>query len=445
MSAPHGTARARNDLSAWKRAGTAIGILTALVTVLLLAFALPQLHAGPHGIPLAVTGPSQEVGSLESRLSARQPGAFAFEQVPTAEDARRKVLDREAYGAVVIGPSGPSVMVASAGSPAVADLLKELAVTLEHPDYRPAKVLDLVPTTADDPKGAGLGAGALPLVLGGWVGAVVILLMVRGTGPRLFAGLGFAVVAGLVLIALEQYVFHSLGGSYLLTSACAALGIAATVWMLVGLRVGFGNPGLGVGAVLIVLLGNPLSGFTSAPELLPEGWGALGQFLPPGAMNSLLRSVAFFGGANSGRSVLVLLFWLVVGIGLYLYGDARIRRATQREAAQAAQVDGREGATVQAPGSAGIAVQAPDAGLAGPVGPVGPAGSAGTTGMQPPVGALAAVPSPLYAGGRVAEGGPAPVGGYVSAPDGHPRYTHEAPQWGVAQCDTPTLQFRTDG
>jgi hypothetical protein len=54
----------------------------------------------------------------------------------------------------------------------------------------------------------------------------------------------------------------------------------------------------------MVLVGNPLSGISSAPERLPEPAGALGPLLPPGAGGSLLRSTAFFDGAGVGLAAL---------------------------------------------------------------------------------------------------------------------------------------------
>lgn len=57
------------------------------------------------------------------------------------------------------------------------------------------------------------------------------------------------------------------------------------------------------GALLMVMLGNPFSGVTSAPELLPEPFGMIGQRLPPGAGGSLPRSVAFFDGSAAGGAL----------------------------------------------------------------------------------------------------------------------------------------------
>jgi hypothetical protein len=75
----------------------------------------------------------------------------------------------------------------------------------------------------------------------------------------------------------------------------------------------------------MMLLGNPLSGMTSAPEMLPNGWSTLGQLLPPGAAGTALRSVSFFDGAGAARPLVVLACWLVGGLALCALGSLRTR------------------------------------------------------------------------------------------------------------------------
>jgi hypothetical protein len=75
----------------------------------------------------------------------------------------------------------------------------------------------------------------------------------------------------------------------------------------------------------------PAFGLASAPEMLPSGWGAPGQLLPPGAAGTALRSVAFFDGAGAGRPLLVLSCWFVGGLLLCRLGalHGRSRRGVQ--------------------------------------------------------------------------------------------------------------------
>jgi hypothetical protein len=108
----------------------------------------------------------------------------------------------------------------------------------------------------------------------------------------------------------------ALSGSYWANSGAIALTATAIALTLVGLHALLGPPGIGLGAVVLFLLGNPLSGVASAPEMLPSGWGTLGQLLPPGAGAGLLRSTAFFDGAASGGPLLVLGCWAAGGAAL---------------------------------------------------------------------------------------------------------------------------------
>jgi hypothetical protein len=75
-----------------------------------------------------------------------------------------------------------------------------------------------------------------------------------------------------------------------------------------------------------VFVGNPWSGMTSAPELLPEPAATVGQLLPPGAGGNLLRSTAFFGGAGWAGHAAVLVAWTAAGRGLTAAAALRHRR-----------------------------------------------------------------------------------------------------------------------
>ena len=109
-------------------------------------------------------------------------------------------------------------------------------------------------------------------ILGAVVGLTVLLgiLLLAFALPavsahRLIAVGLFAVVGGFTLTAILEYVIGTLDGNYLLTSLGAMLGIAATAMAVIGLKELLGNPGLAVAGVLLILLGNPLSGLASAP------------------------------------------------------------------------------------------------------------------------------------------------------------------------------------
>lgn len=92
-----------------------------------------------------------------------------------------------------------------------------------------------------------------------------------------------------------------------------------------------------IAALVMVLLGNPLSGVTSAPELLPSGWSTLGQLLPPGATGSALRSTSFFDGAAAQAPLLVLACWTLAGLALTLLPRRTSPPASEHAAERDAQ------------------------------------------------------------------------------------------------------------
>ncbi len=327
--------------STWGRVSSTVTLVTAVLAVMLMAFALPQLHLHPHKIPIAIAGPAPAAKALDAQLEAGQPGGFDVTTVPNAAAARARILDHEDYGAIVAGTSGLSVFTASAASPAVAQLIKNLASALQATRHTPVPVVDVSPLPAQDPAGAGLAASAFPLVLGGWIAAVVLMALVRGRSRRLAGGFALSIVGALTFVAIEKFWFGTVAGNYFLISAGVALGIAATTWTILGLRSVVGNPGLVAGAVIIVLIGNPLSGLTTAPELLPTPWGTAGQYLPPGASASLLRSTAFFHGHGGLHPALVLTAWMAAGVALYLLGEGTGQRRSRQPAPVTATEDGR--------------------------------------------------------------------------------------------------------
>ena len=84
-----------------------------------------------------------------------------------------------------------------------------------------------------------------------------------------------------------------------------------------------GPPGIAIGAIVTMLIANPIAGAAAPPQFLPEPWGEVGQFFVPGASATLLRSVAYFPEAATLTQWLVLGAWLVGGVLLAMIGHFR--------------------------------------------------------------------------------------------------------------------------
>ncbi|MGW8361597.1 ABC transporter permease [Streptomyces wedmorensis] len=316
--------------SSWPTVARTVVLLTALVSVLLTAFAWPSVRSHVHDVPIAVAGPPAAVKQVSAALDQRLPDGFAITEVADTPAAERLIRDREVYGAIDVSSGDPQVITASAAGAAVAQTLQGVAAGLGQAQAQGAGkaslVRDLVALPADDPRGAGLAAGALPLVMGGLLAALLLTRLVRGTARRVTGALASAITGGLAVAALLQYWLGSLDGSYLANTGAIALAVAATSLSIIGLESLLGYVGFGLGAFTMMLIGNPLSGASTAPEMLPGWSGTLGQLLPPGAGGQLLRSTAFFDGRGSTHSVLVLAAWLGFGAALCLAGGLSKRR-----------------------------------------------------------------------------------------------------------------------
>ncbi|WP_296666127.1 ABC transporter permease [Demequina sp.] len=318
MSAPASTERRR-------AIAAALGIATFL-TVMLVAFALPALKSAPRDVPLAIVAPDGVAQQLEAGLDQAQPGAFDVTIATDPDAARALIENRDVYGALVVGQDALTVEIASAASPAVAQIITGVGQALAAQTGVEATVEDVVPTSADDPRAIGLSAGALPIALGGLAAGVALTQLAKRPSNRLIGLATFAVAAGFAMTAVLEFWFGTFTGDYWVTSLVAILGILATGMTVLGLERLLGRAGIGLSALLIVLIGNPLSGLMSAPEMLPQPWGAIGQLLPPGATGTMLRNVAFFDGAAIAMPLTVLLVWLAIGLGAFALAGVLHRR-----------------------------------------------------------------------------------------------------------------------
>ena len=307
-------------LSEGHKAVALVLALAAGLSLVLSFFVGLAVNAGPDGVRLAIVGPPAAVEQIQSGLAqAGGPGAFTVTVVSDEAAARAALADRSADGAIVIGANGPTLLTAGAGSPAITSLLTTAASKLGAPAQAGAAVVDVVPLPAGDARGVGLPAGSLPMIIAGLALGAATALALRSR----WLVLG-TVVAGAMTIALSfagvlSWLGAS-GGHFWDEFAAIWLTISASALVVAGLVRLLGVAGTGLGALLLMIVGNPLSGISSSPRLLPAPWGEFGQWLPTGAGGTLLRTVSYFPEAPVWGPVLVLLGWAALGAAGVILG-----------------------------------------------------------------------------------------------------------------------------
>jgi hypothetical protein len=290
-------------------------LVPVIVAVALTLFAWPSARQEPRDLPIGLAGPSAATQSIEKRLATRE-GAFELHRYADEAAARDAVEIREVYGAFVAAPAGAKVLTASAASSAVTQMLTQTA------DESGAAVVDVVPAS---PRAAAMASSVLPLVTAGILTGVMASLLAAGGLGRAGLVVAGSALGGLVAAGIVQSWLDVVEGDFAANAGALSLTILAIASVVAGLQALLGTRGIGLAAATMVFVGNPFSGVGSAPELLPQPVGALGQLLPPGAGGNLLRSTGLFDGAGGEGHVLVLVGWALAGMGLML--AASLRRA----------------------------------------------------------------------------------------------------------------------
>jgi hypothetical protein len=335
----------RNPLAAhppWRQM-TIIAILLPLMFVLaVLAFSWPAARLAPRNLPVGIVGTGAGSRQVLSGLTRSDPGGYDVQLYAGEASARSAIEDRDIYGAFAVGADGITVLEASAASPAVAQLLGAVGQRLAAghaaanglPQQAvPVRVVDVVPLSASDPRGLVLPSALLPLTICGVIMAAVIglVLAFRPAWRQVLALILVSAAGGLGAYLIAQGFLGALPHEAVATWAALSLTLLAIGATMAGLIALIGAAGLGLGIALMIFVGNPFSGVTSAPELLPAPVGTIGQWLPPGAGANLLRSTAYFSGHGASGHLTVLIVWIVLGLAAVAAGHhAPVRFAARR-------------------------------------------------------------------------------------------------------------------
>ncbi|MER5595783.1 ABC transporter permease [Streptomyces sp. NPDC002265] len=386
-------------LSWGRRAAVVTVALPLVISLAVMAYAWPASRIAPRDLPVGIVGTSTASQHAIEALAHSKPGGFDFRLYPDEASARSAIENRDVYGAFVVTPASLTVLKASAASVTVAQLLdasgQQLAAHANQvaaaraaasaapsaaagatpPAHggsaksqagkrvsgsaapsahggsaksragktvsgAPVKVgvqsVDVVPISADDPRGVVFSSAVLPLTICSiLIAALITMSDFRMPGRRRLVDLVVAcAVTGLSAYLVAQGILGALPHQHVATWAALSLTVLAISATTAGLITLIGPGGLGASAALMVFAGNPFSGSTSAPELLPKVVDDIGQWLPPGAGANLLRGTAYFDGNGSGGHIAVLVLWSVLGLAAVAFGGRRTAAAADGSYAQ---------------------------------------------------------------------------------------------------------------
>jgi hypothetical protein len=300
---------------------TAIVIVPLAVALVMTLFAWPSARLEPRDLPVGVAGPAAATKPIEQRIAAAD-GSFDIHRYGDEAAARQAIEDRDIYGAVVMTADGPKALTASAASRTVAQTMTRAANETLSPRPTTAPVQDVVP---DNEASSALPSSVLPLVIAGSVAGLLSMMLATSFASRVVLLATGSLLGGMAAALVLQTWLGVIGGDWAANAGGLSLTIMATATVVAGGHALFGQAGATIAGVTMTLIGNPFAGASSAPELLPQPVGLIGQLMPPGAGVNLLRSTGFFDGAAASGHVAVLGAWALVGVGALLLAGLRRR------------------------------------------------------------------------------------------------------------------------
>lgn len=364
------------ERSSWIKVISTSLLASLIVSLVILAFTWPTKTMEAKNLPVSITGPEVTVSQFEQSLKDQGIETFELKQATSREDAEQQIKQRETYGAIVFTEgAAPEVLTAPAANAAATQMLNGVATQLnaqiqhqalaaktqaltqaieaggeqgaqaaaqleqmkaetEKASAMTVKTTAVVPLSESDSSGSGIAISAFPLVIGGILGGSFSALRVNGTWRRFVTATLYAVIGGALTALILNVWFGLIPGDFATLWAAFSATYLATASFIVGVSA-LTAPivGLGVGAVITMFIGNPISGASMPSVFLPGAWGAIGQMMVPGASSTLLRSIAYFPEVATSGQWLVLGSWIAFGLLAGVIGWAlKERRSAKVEA-----------------------------------------------------------------------------------------------------------------
>jgi hypothetical protein len=327
------------------RPAIALGGVVLFQLLFVSVFAGVLHHPVPHQAPVVVAGRSP----VAQAVSGHGGGTVRLVPEPGVGAARAALSGGQVNAAVIAGPQGESLLIQAAASPGTASVLTKEFSTSAAALKTPLRVVDLAPLPASDAAGISLFFLVIAWMLGGYVGATALALVLGGMRSpglrqaviRLGLLAGYAVISGLLGVLLIGPVMGVVSGYSLSLAGAGMLLTFGAAAATAGLQAALGMPGTLIAIIGMVVFGDPTAGTSIATPLLARPWNVIGQGLPPSAALSAARGVVYLGGANLTGPLAVLAAYAAGGTLLTLAATAWHRhRPASRAPQRAAQVPG---------------------------------------------------------------------------------------------------------
>ena len=324
------------------RTAAVLGGVLVLGTGLIWAWVGGLTNPVARDVPVAViSGDATSQGVLAALR--QQTSAIRAVRYANAKDADSALTKRRVEAILASDTTGLddglNLTIASGAGPGVAETVTTAIGAATNALTIPLTIEDIHPLSERDPRGLTPFYLVLGWVIGGLLAAVVLGIAL-GTVPRdldrlglrlaalavfsLALGLLGALFAGPILGVWHKHTIGLWLSGALITMTVALITSALQSWL--------GLWGVGLAAVLLLVLGVPGSGGSVAWELLPGFFRDMHRWIPNGLGTDLVRGVEYFGRAANTWPITGLTLWALASV-VALVGSTAVLGRHAREAA----------------------------------------------------------------------------------------------------------------
>ncbi|MFD4183049.1 hypothetical protein [Rhodococcus sp. NPDC058514] len=306
-----------------------LGFITSYVA----AFHQPT----PRDIPIAVIAEAGLPDGIDQQVADDLNGIDGHpvdaRLAANTFEARTLIRDREIMGAYVVSPTGTDTLVTASGAgSSAATALEGIFTKAGAAEHRTFVVRDEVPVAVHDNRGLSGFYLSIGWVVGGYLLAAAIGLLIgaprtlREAGGHIAIMAGYAAVSGFLGALITTHLLDTFTGHLLPLSLLGAGVVLATGVFTMGLRAAVGIVAVPLAILIFVVLGNPSAGGAFGSNVLPGFYAAIGRWITPGAGTEGVRSIVYFQGTGVGQPVVALALYALIGIALVLGCTARRAR-----------------------------------------------------------------------------------------------------------------------
>jgi hypothetical protein len=276
----------------------------------------------PHDIPVGLVGPAQAVQQISTAFGTNAPGAFQFTTYGSEADAVAALDLRTVDGVLVLG-SPPRLIVAGAAGDAATGVITAALTNVFKAQGVTLNVEVVHPFAAGDAHGLILFFVVVAVIVSALVAQALLLGIApeAGFGTRLIVSVAFAALGGLTAMGTAAWIAGDYGSGFWTATGFVMLAALAVGTVVAGCARLLGPPGLGLAALVVVLLDLVSSGGPVGSQLLPDFYRWLAPWMPAGQLYSALRGALYFDGAGLSGPLLVLSGWVAGGLLLMGLGE----------------------------------------------------------------------------------------------------------------------------